>query len=33
MEVEPMIQCDCDERIGVKINSWNLFKELKKFFE
>ncbi len=28
-----MMSCDCDERIGVKINSLKQFKELKKFFE
>lgn len=26
-------QCDCDERIGIKINSWKQFEELKGFFE
>ena len=25
--------CDCDERIGIKINSWKQFEELKSFFE
>ena len=28
-----MIKCDCSERIGIKINSWKLFEELKDFFE
>lgn len=28
-----MIKCDCDERIGIKINSWKQFEELKEFFE
>lgn len=28
-----MVICDCDERIGVKINSWRQFEELKTFFE
>lgn len=28
-----MKQCDCDERIGIEINSYQLFQELKKFFE
>lgn len=28
-----MMQCDCNERIGIKINSWDQFKELKNFFE
>lgn len=28
-----MIRCDCDERIGVKINSWKQFEELKSFFD
>lgn len=26
-----MNQCDCDERIGVEINSFQLYKELRKF--
>lgn len=26
-------KCDCDERIGIKINSWKQFEELKAFFE
>ena len=25
--------CDCDERIGIKINSWKQFEELKSFFK
>lgn len=28
-----MKQCDCDERIGIEINSWKKFEELKAFFE
>lgn len=28
-----MRKCDCSERIGIKINSWKLFEELKAFFE
>ncbi len=28
-----MEKCDCDERIGVKINSMKLFEELKSFFK
>lgn len=28
-----MNQCDCDERIGVEINSFQLYEELRKFFE
>ncbi|SHN02736.1 hypothetical protein SAMN02746066_04474 [Anaerosporobacter mobilis DSM 15930] len=28
-----MKRCDCDERIGIEIKSWNLFQELKMFFE
>lgn len=28
-----MKKCDCDERIGIKINSWKQFQELKEFFE
>lgn len=28
-----MISCDCDERIGIKIDSWKQFEELKEFFE
>ena len=28
-----MKQCDCDERIGIDINSWKQFEELKDFFE
>ena len=28
-----MIKCDCDERIGIEINSYQLFLELKTFFE
>ena len=28
-----MISCDCDERIGIKINSWKQFEESKEFFE
>ena len=28
-----MKKCDCDERIGIKINSWKQFQELKIFFE
>lgn len=28
-----MINCDCNERVGVEINSWQQFKELKYFFE
>lgn len=26
-------QCDCNERIGIEINSYQLFEELKRFFE
>lgn len=28
-----MTNCDCDERIGIKINSWKQYEELKSFFE
>ena len=28
-----MIQCDCNERIGIEIDSWKQFEELKTFFE
>lgn len=28
-----MIKCDCNERIGIKIESWNQFEELKVFFD
>lgn len=28
-----MKQCDCDERIGIEINSFQLYEELKNFFE
>lgn len=28
-----MIHCDCNERIGININSWDQFTELKVFFE
>lgn len=28
-----MIHCDCNERIGININSWDQFTELKDFFE
>lgn len=28
-----MRECDCKERIGVKINSWKQFEELKSFFD
>lgn len=28
-----IISCDCNERIGAKINSWKQFEELKAFFE
>ena len=28
-----MRQCDCDERIGIKISSWKQFEELKDFFQ
>lgn len=28
-----MIKCDCDERVGIEINSYDLFVQLKKFFE
>ncbi len=28
-----MIKCDCDERIGIEINSVKVFNELKDFFE
>lgn len=28
-----MTRCDCDERIGIEINSWKQFEELKVFFE
>ena len=31
--VVSMKRCDCNERIGVKINSWKQFEELKAFFE
>lgn len=27
------LKCDCNERIGIEINSMKLFKELKSFFE
>ena len=27
------MNCDCNERIGTKINSWKQFEELKEFFE
>ena len=27
------LDCDCDERIGIEINSWKLFQEMKSFFE
>ena len=27
------IKCDCEERIGIDINSQKLFEELKRFFE
>lgn len=32
MEVVLVLQCDCEERIGVKINSVNQFGELKQYF-
>ncbi|PHU39789.1 hypothetical protein CSX00_09240 [Pseudobutyrivibrio ruminis] len=28
-----MMKCDCEERIGLEINSYNLFINLKDFFE
>lgn len=28
-----MIQCDCDKRIGIDINSYLLFEELEAYFE
>lgn len=28
-----MKQCDCDKRIGIEINSYQLFEQLKEFFE
>ena len=28
-----MIKCDCEERVGIEINSYKLFEDLKKFFE
>lgn len=28
-----MENCDCDERIGVKINSYQLYEDLKTFFD
>lgn len=28
-----MTKCDCNERIGININSWKQFQELKVFFE
>ena len=28
-----MTKCDCNERIGIKINSYKQFEELKDFFE
>ena len=28
-----MIKCDCNERIGIKINSWKQFEELNSFFQ
>lgn len=28
-----MMKCDCAERIGIRINSYNFFIELKEFFE
>ena len=28
-----MMKCDCAERIGIKINSYDFFIELKEFFE
>lgn len=28
-----MTKCDCNERIGIKINSWKQFEELKDFFK
>ena len=31
--VVSMNQCDCDERIGIEINSFELYEELRKFFE
>ena len=31
--VVSMKQCDCDERIGIEINSFELYEELRKFFE
>jgi len=28
-----MMKCDCNERIGVEINSFHLYEELKEFFD
>ena len=28
-----MKQCDCDDRVGIEINSYQLFQELKEFFD
>lgn len=28
-----MKNCDCNERIGIEINSWERFEKLKKFFD
>lgn len=28
-----MIKCDCKERIGIEIQAWDQFEELKAFFE
>ena len=28
-----MNQCDCNERIGIEINSFQLYEQLRKFFE
>ena len=29
----PLTRCDCAERIGIEINSYDLFEDLKTFFE
>lgn len=31
--ISSMINCDCDERTRIKINSWKQFEKLKAFFE
>lgn len=28
-----MIKCDCNERVGIKVNSWKQFEDLKSFFK